>query len=83
MQVFPNPFNRSVTIKMDDALNFDFILIQDVLGKEVFALPLSTNEFIWNGKAFSGTPLPAGIYFVTLMHEGKIKGREKIIFMPE
>jgi hypothetical protein len=83
ISVFPNPFSKSVTIRMNDASNFDYIVIHDVLGKEVLSLPLSANEFIWNGRSYSGNPLPGGIYFVTLIREGKIRGREKIILISE
>jgi len=79
ISVFPNPFYKSVTIRMSDASGFDQIYIYDVMGKEVFAIPFSGNEFVWNGTTSSGSSVPAGMYFVTLIRDGRVVAREKVI----
>jgi len=83
VSVFPNPFNKSVTIRINDGTGFDQIVIQDVLGKEVFSLTYSGNEFVWDSKTSSGRPAPVGIYFVTLIRQGQRAGREKLILLSE
>jgi len=83
ISIFPNPFYELVTIRMNDASGFDQILIHDMMGKEVFAIPYSGNEFVWNGTTSIDRPVSTGIYFVTLIRSGKVIGREKIILLSE
>jgi len=83
ISIFPNPFYELVTIRMNDTSGFDQILIHDMIGKEVFAIPYSGNEFVWNGTTSIGRPVSTGIYFVTLIRSGKVIGREKIILLSE
>ncbi len=83
ISVFPNPFFKSVTIRMNDTSGFDQIHIHDVMGKEMFAISFSGNEFVWNGTSSSGNPASTGIYFVTLIRSGKVIGREKIVLLSE
>ncbi len=81
ISVFPNPFNKSVTIKVNGKSNFDRIMIHDVLGKEVYELSLFGHEFVWDGTISSGVLAPVGIYFVSLIQGDQIIGREKLILV--
>jgi len=83
ISVFPNPFKKSVTIRMNDATGFDQILIHDVMGKEVYSISFSGNEVVWNGTNSIGNPVTEGIYIVSFFRQGKITGREKIILLSE
>ena len=68
--VYPNPFSSSVTIEKIPGTTS--VIITDLLGKEVHRfLPGGGNAAVWNGRTTSGTEVPSGIYFVTVIADGQ------------
>ncbi len=86
LPIFPNPFNRSAG---DSSLTISFnmkdsgaanVLIQNALGDEItgFSDSLLVPGWYsgqWNPIASDGTPLMAGIYFITFRTENYIDSR--------
>jgi hypothetical protein len=79
INVFPNPFDKSVTIRKDDTVIGDRIIIRDLLGREVKDLFFTGDEIVWDGTAATGLQAPDGIYWVSLIRNGKIIMSCKII----
>lgn len=68
---FPNPFNRSITIKLKviTPQNID-IIVYNILGrkiKTIYSGYLSDGnyEYLWNGLNTNGEIVSAGIYYIT------------------
>jgi len=83
ISIFPNPFSHTTTIRMHDESDVNQLLIQDMMGKEVFVQSFSGNEFVWNGTVSSGLSAPAGMYVVSIFRQGKVVAREKVIVSPK
>jgi hypothetical protein len=86
LPIFPNPFNRgagdtslTVVFNMKDS-GSAIVLIQNALGDEIagFSDSLIVPGFYtgqWNPIASDGTPLIAGIYFITFRTQKYIDSR--------
>jgi hypothetical protein len=84
--IYPNPFS-SIAGDTNLAINFAMkdsgsavVLIQNVIGDEVAGfsdslLPSGSYSGRWNPIASDGTPLQAGLYFVTLRLDTYIQSR--------
>ncbi|MFQ6611062.1 MAG: T9SS type A sorting domain-containing protein [Fidelibacterota bacterium] len=65
VNVFPNPFNSSISIQIDNIENVK-VGIYDLLGNKVRELQAYHNNIVWNGKDKFGYSMPSGTYFVRL-----------------
>ncbi|MBT3254789.1 MAG: T9SS type A sorting domain-containing protein [Candidatus Marinimicrobia bacterium] len=72
LNIFPNPFNPSTTIRFSLPQNSDFQLaIYDMNGKMIRSYsvsdhPAGWSNFMWDGKNSQGNRVSAGIYFCSL-----------------
>ncbi|MBU0559721.1 MAG: T9SS type A sorting domain-containing protein [Bacteroidetes bacterium] len=72
INVYPNPFNPSTTIKAsilaDDHIDLNVFDINGELIKKIFDGRLKTGEysFIWDGKNNSNEKVSSGVYFISL-----------------
>jgi len=66
--VYPNPFSEEISIKVPSVAVGDYLLqITDISGKTVFTKKIPAGEkFVWDGKS-----LPKGIYFFSVINNGK------------
>jgi len=79
LTIFPNPFDKRVTIKISNNMDADRIIIRDVLGREVKEIFNTRGEITWDGTAATGQQVPDGIYMVNLIRHGRVISSEKII----
>lgn len=89
-QNYPNPFNNSTTIRYEvPDLQGRFARVQieifNILGRQVKTLYLGDVEaglhfVIWDGKDYSGKPMPSGIYFCRLIAREHLSVK-KIIYI--
>jgi len=61
--VAPNPFRKSVTLKLTTAHQSRAILIHDATGRLVNRLPVRGCSVEWDGRSSGKRVLPAGVYF--------------------
>ena len=73
MIVFPNPFSNSITVDLSAANNIDYIVVTDVLGKELERLNLSSSMVQME------LTVEFGIYFITGYSESKLIETVRII----
>ena len=84
--IVPNPTRGTTTITFGVPRSTPARLeLVDVSGKRVRTLiagqvPAGIQTVVWDGRAESGAPLPAGIYFLTLKAEGHAANRTLILF---
>jgi|GEM_PF-5597011 len=83
---YPNPFNSSVRISMNnDQSSTVNLRIFDVLGREVYdfeniSITNGKRELIWKGKNSVGEILPNGVYFIHLRtDENKTISRKVVL----
>ncbi|MEY4929697.1 MAG: FlgD Ig-like domain, partial [Bacteroidota bacterium] len=76
---FPNPFDKSVTIRKGDNVIGDRIIIRDLLGRQVKDLFFTGDEMVWDGTDATGLQAPVGIYLISLLRDGKIIASDKIV----
>jgi hypothetical protein len=75
MQVFPNPFNPSATIRFELARVSNVRLdIFDVSGRRVRTLldknmGIGIHEIVWDGRNARQEPSPSGVYFIRIVTE--------------
>ncbi|MBK9415378.1 MAG: T9SS type A sorting domain-containing protein [Bacteroidetes bacterium] len=62
MKVYPNPFSESLTISMNEDVNFYSIVIKDIFGSVVF----KTNNISPKIHELNLSDLRPGIYFLDL-----------------
>jgi hypothetical protein len=73
----PNPFNPSTTIQVELAAPAGVgLLVHDGRGRRVSAVPprpcaAGLNVIAWQAQDLAGRPLPAGVYLVTPMVDGR------------
>jgi hypothetical protein len=85
-QNYPNPFNSETTIPYDlPRESFVTIKVYDILGKEVFVLPMEwqkegSHGFLWNGRNNHGLSLASGIYYYQL-DTGDFQDVKKMILL--
>ena len=73
MIVFPNPFSNSITVDLSAANNIDYIVVTDVLGKELERLNVSSSMVQME------LTVESGIYFITGYSESKLIETVRII----
>ncbi len=61
LSIQPNPFRRVAVVQAPDA---GAVAVYDASGREVSLLTLANGRAVWAGRDWSGSPLPAGAYFV-------------------
>ena len=67
MTVLPNPFSASLNIKLS-ATGMTEVRITDALGAPLFSQHSGNGiEVVWNGRTTTGTEVPPGMYFVTVI----------------
>ncbi|MDF2438419.1 MAG: hypothetical protein K0Q95_2795 [Bacteroidota bacterium] len=74
INVYPNPFTTSLTIKLDDKFNTCELQIFNVLGAVVFSKTLTTQS-----TTVSTNDLPAGVYFYKVITKSNVIQSGKII----
>jgi len=86
--VYPNPFNSSVTIVYDIAKpGLVRIQVYDMLGREVCNLlneemqNIGENTLIWDGKDEYGNVLPGGTYSIHISGNGNGRDYKKVIYL--
>ncbi|AHM63561.1 Spore coat protein CotH [Flammeovirgaceae bacterium 311] len=62
VQVYPNPSSGAVNFSITEQLNSGRLMIYSFTGKLLFATPLKSNSFSWDGLSNSGIKLSAGTY---------------------
>lgn len=72
LQLFPNPFENSVTIQTHNDHRVKRLQVLDITGREVFHTLISENDYQWEGKSNSGNTLPKGVYILHLYNTGGI-----------
>ncbi len=76
LKVFPNPASNSVTFKLENynLSGTETIEIRNIEGKIIYSQVLKNKETVWD----CGT-LAKGTYFATVLKQGKIVSKEKLI----
>ena len=73
LEVFPNPFNSSLSIKVEGKISGGAKLaIFDIGGRLVDDLPITSNTVIWNGIDINGNDAPSGLYFIRLIDGDRV-----------
>ena len=77
VNIFPNPGNGVFSVMMrNDVLNAE-LEVYNVLGDKIYETPIGKRTIL----NVSITGQPAGIYFIRLLHEGKVFRTEKLIII--
>lgn len=82
LQIYPNPFNSSATIRFNSTISKGELNIFDVLGRQVKQLNLPAGQA---GNIFGQSitlhrgNLPGGLYFIRLTQDNKIYAAEKLV----
>jgi hypothetical protein len=80
LQLFPNPFENSVTIQTDNGHSVKQLQVLDMTGREVFRTTFSGAEFQWQGVTRENLVLPKGLYIIRLFSaQGMLLGSQKLI----
>jgi len=86
--VYPNPFNSSVTIIYEIAKpGLVRIQVYDMLGREVCNLlneemqNIGENVLFWDGKDEYGNVLPGGTYSIHISGNGNSRDFKKVIYL--
>ncbi len=71
---YPNPFNGSVTIPIENLAGATLnVRIYDVQGREILNQELGTNgashNYVWDGLDMGGNSLSSGVYLITVASE--------------
>ena len=81
LNIFPNPFNSSVTIPLNEEIHT--VSIYNILGETIKKYShvdlISKNQIVWNGLDKYGNEVSTGTYFVILVSDNKIQTR-KVVF---
>lgn len=67
VEVYPNPFQQSIRIKINSQLKISIIQIKNLMGQEVFRQSVADPEFVWDGRDDTGTEVPPGVYVLRLL----------------
>jgi len=79
-QVYPNPFDESVLVRIGNYDKPNSIKVYNLLGKMVFSIPFGSTEYEWRGHDDSGHKLASGIYFLHIVNaENRIIHRVKLL----
>jgi len=80
LSVYPNPSSGIVRFQLPRGrFALDRLEILDASGRIVRALPAGGTEVVWDGRTESGTPAPAGIYFLNLTAPGGAETRRLVL----
>ncbi len=80
--VFPNPFNPSVTVRYDVAAPGRVrVSVHDLAGREVACLldgqkPAGRHALVWTGRDARGRPAASGVYFARFVAAGAAETRK-------
>ncbi|MBA4378861.1 MAG: hypothetical protein C0395_09475 [Gemmatimonas sp.] len=80
--VFPNPFNPSVTVRYDVAAPGRVrVSVHDLAGREVACLldgqkPAGRHALVWTGRDARGRPAASGVYFARFVAAGVAETRK-------
>lgn len=78
--VFPNPFNQSVKIVLNQPVQVQSVRIFNFAGQEIVELnsPKGTapQSLFWRGADARGTPVASGIYFVSVQLADRVVSRK-------
>ncbi|MGC9315578.1 MAG: T9SS type A sorting domain-containing protein, partial [bacterium] len=73
LEVFPNPFNASLSIRVEGKISSSAKLaIFDIGGRLVEDLTISSNSIVWNGIDNNGNDAPSGLYFIRLIDGDRV-----------
>jgi hypothetical protein len=81
-EVMPNPFRESLTIRLPAGVRD--VMIHDVTGRRIRMLArdaAASADLAWDGRADSGAPVPAGIYFLRVVEDGRGRAT-KVVRLP-
>ncbi len=85
INIAPNPFREHTTIRYNlDKSEAAELTIYNVKGAKIFSSALSNQSrgehtLIWSGIDSNGSPSPSGMYFCTLVINGKTVSTQKLI----
>jgi len=78
--VYPNPFDHSVTITINDTPGIKQLQVLDMMGREVFSTSFSGTEYQWLGVTQNGSTVPEGVYIVRVYNAaGGVMGYQRLI----
>ena len=73
LEVFPNPFNASLNIRVEGKISTSAKLaIFDIGGRLVEDLSISSNSIVWDGFDIDGNSAPSGLYFIRLIDGDRV-----------
>jgi hypothetical protein len=84
---YPNPFNPSTTLRIEnDASRRIRLEVVDISGRRLRQLADRTfaagsHELIWDGRDDEGRPLPTGLYFARLIGQGEAAQTKKLLLL--
>ena len=84
-QNYPNPFNPTTTIKYNLPLRTHVtISIYNVLGRKIAVLmdnieSAGSKQVVWDGKNFTGTPVPSGTYIYRIETEQFSESKKMVL----
>ncbi len=87
VSAYPNPFNPSTTLRIEnDASRRIRLEVVDVSGRHLRLLADrvfadGSHELTWDGRDDSGRPLPTGLYFARLIGKGNDPQTEKLLLL--
>ena len=77
---YPNPFDHSVTITINDTPGIKQLQVLDIMGREVFSTSFSGTEYQWLGVTQNGSTVPEGVYIVRVYNAvGGVMGYQRLI----
>jgi len=83
-QAYPNPFNGSVTIPVENSGGYALDLrIYDLKGRELLRRSLAdhaSNQYVWNALDLQGQPVSSGIYLISLT-SGDMQSSQKVMLL--
>lgn len=78
--VYPNPFQQSVRIMINNSEAINAIQIVDLVGREVVRHSITVSEFEWDGRDVMGTVVAPGLYLLrVLSSNGTLVKQVKLI----
>ncbi len=67
VEVYPNPFQQSIRIKINSQLKISAIQITNLMGQEVLRQTVTDPEMVWDGRDDTGIAVPPGVYVLRLL----------------
>lgn len=66
VEIFPNPFSKSLQVKTYNSLEMKYLEITDLTGRILYQAEFNSPEFEWSGVTNSGNQVPAGTYVMKI-----------------